>query len=337
MSTYELSDFRRPIEHSMWPRGEENQRYLEAYASEFNILEKIEFNSEIIRAEQTENENWSLHISSGGQDKIVKFDYLVIASGKFSVPVLPDIAGVDEFTKAGGKFLHSSQLQMDRDFTDKSVVVLGNGLSGVDLCNYLIDNDVQTTLVARGGQDQQGADVVRKIKNLNSEKFNPLFDTKIAKLKAGAAELENGQEVKLDYLVAATGFTHDFSFFDQGVRESILDANEAIVLFRKILPIGIRNLAFIGFSSRLFSKVNAELGSKWLAGHIDEPFALPSDQEQRIEIQEAQEAQEAQEIIAQESFEAVNLYSADLKEKSQQLHTSPSNAFTNLLSRFLKR
>lgn len=344
MMNYELSDFKRPKGHLEWPEGEENQLYLEAYVNEINLMKEIVFNSELTKADQTVNRDWHLQITSGGENRIEKFDFLIVASGKFTVPVLPDIAGLDEFTKAGGKFLHSSQLEMDEDFADKSVVVLGAGLSGVDLCKYLIENDVQATIISRGRKADLSASIVRKIRNLNSSKFNLLFETKIAKLKPGAIELENGQEVRLDYLIAATGFTHDFSFFDQGVRESILDANGEVVLFRNILPIGIQNLAILGFSSHLFSKFNAELASKWLTAHIDNNFELPSFEEQRVQTQSNRELNEksrkdldALEFLAEDSLEGIKFYGADLQEKSQQLPKSPSNSFIDVLSKFVKR
>jgi cation diffusion facilitator CzcD-associated flavoprotein CzcO len=59
---------------------------------------------------------------------------VVIASGRFSRPVIPPIAGLDEF---GGRWLHAHDYTGVEPFAGKRVLVVGNGPSGADIAAEL--------------------------------------------------------------------------------------------------------------------------------------------------------------------------------------------------------
>ena len=66
------------------------------------------------------------------------FDYLIVASGAYSKPIIPDVKNVYEFN---GLVLHSSQFRLNDPRTKgKNVLVVGGSTSGVDLSTHLVSH-----------------------------------------------------------------------------------------------------------------------------------------------------------------------------------------------------
>ena len=66
---------------------------------------------------------------SGATDS-VPVDYLVVANGIFSYPLVPSFVGADEHAAAGGSIRHTSEIHDLDDVRGKHVVVVGYGKSG---------------------------------------------------------------------------------------------------------------------------------------------------------------------------------------------------------------
>ena len=59
-----------------------------------------------------------------------KFDYVVVASGHFSVPYIPEYEGMNSFP---GRILHSHDFRDAEEFRGKNVIVLGSSYSAEDV------------------------------------------------------------------------------------------------------------------------------------------------------------------------------------------------------------
>ncbi|MEX2126003.1 MAG: NAD(P)/FAD-dependent oxidoreductase [Woeseia sp.] len=154
-STYEFSDFPMPRHYPEWPRGEQVQAYLEAYAKHFGIFEKIILNAEVRQAAiDTAEQHWTVKVQSSRANpqedfRELVFDYLVVCNGIFSEPFIPDFAGSERFRGAGGRICHSSQFTRVDEARGKNVVVVGYGKSSCDVANATVDLSRHTYLVAR--------------------------------------------------------------------------------------------------------------------------------------------------------------------------------------------
>ena len=79
---------------------------------------------------------WQVHYRSGddGQVQTGVFDRLVIATGAFSKPTIPDFAGLDRFA---GEVLHSQAFKDPEKYKGKNVLVVGAGSTSADSVNAL--------------------------------------------------------------------------------------------------------------------------------------------------------------------------------------------------------
>jgi hypothetical protein len=91
----------------------------------FGVLDRIELNARVERAERVPN-GWSVQIA--GEERPRFYRALVVANGHHHVPHLPPIPG--KFT---GETMHSRDYRRVKQLADKRVVVVGSGNSGCDI------------------------------------------------------------------------------------------------------------------------------------------------------------------------------------------------------------
>lgn len=151
--TYHLTDLAMPSEYPEWPSGEQVQAYLEQYAEKFHLGRMLHLDTEVVSAEldeQSEPPRWTV-TSKGpdGAETSDEFDHLVVANGIFSTPFIPDFAGAEAFTAAGGRICAPSDVHELAEVEGKDVLVVGYGKSACDIASAITGTTKSTTVVAR--------------------------------------------------------------------------------------------------------------------------------------------------------------------------------------------
>jgi len=109
-------------------------------------------------------------------------------------------------------------------------------------------------------------------------------DTEIVSMEAGKVHLSNGHVLEADYVICGTGFHQRVPFLEEAVMQSITDERGNFRLYRQLLPLNVKNLAFSGYNSSFFSQLNAEIGSIWIAAHIAGAITLPTTEQMLNQI-----------------------------------------------------
>ena len=147
-SLYEVPDYPIPEIFPRVPSGAELQAYFENYAKDYKIFERIRFCTEITRLEQLKDGTWLVHYSdleSGSSEK-KPFDFVVVASGIYFDPYLPELPGQKKFA---GQILHSSDYRTPSSVTGRKVVVVGFGKSALDVAGDVVKFAKEVTLIYR--------------------------------------------------------------------------------------------------------------------------------------------------------------------------------------------
>ncbi|KAJ5902333.1 hypothetical protein N7495_002861 [Penicillium taxi] len=67
------------------------------------------------------------------------FDAVIIANGHYSVPYVPQVAGLEEYIRIyPDRVMHSKQFRSATDFTNQRIIVIGNSASGKDITTALV-------------------------------------------------------------------------------------------------------------------------------------------------------------------------------------------------------
>lgn len=121
-------------------------RYLQDLLQDY--LHLVSFNTTVEKVEKTDHDRkWTLTLRRSGQLRDgqpldywwqEKFDAVVVASGHYNVPLIPDIPGLEETAKSRPRALeHSKAFRSADNYVDKRVVVVGASVSASDLVSDL--------------------------------------------------------------------------------------------------------------------------------------------------------------------------------------------------------
>lgn len=137
-------DFPLPKDSALFPSHGEIRKYLENYADHFDVRRHIRFKSEVAAVEPASskaNKKWRVRLADGTEEF---FDKVIVANGHQAEPMHPPFA-----KNFGGEYLHSVNYRTSQPFTDKNVVVIGTGNSGLDIAADVCTVTKSTTISAR--------------------------------------------------------------------------------------------------------------------------------------------------------------------------------------------
>jgi len=212
-----FSDFPFPSSDPPYMPHQKVLQYYQRYAKHFQLEEYIHFNTKVIKVEQIEeegSEGWrvltcskeaeELKIAKGPQKSRIDvfeehiFDFVMLCSGVFAKPFIPDVPGMSSFT---GRISHSHSYRRGSEYgKDDVVVVVGASNSGGDLAAEISRYASQVYLSTRNGSwciNRQGPNstpidmivLTRFIQTWLPESIRALIATKIANSKVDHKKL----------------------------------------------------------------------------------------------------------------------------------------------------
>lgn len=150
--TYNFSELPMPKHYPEWPSGEQVQEYMEDYVRRFKLKDRIKLGYEVVAARQNDDDTWHLTVRRNGvryEEIETAFDFLIVANGIFSRPMIPEYPGLKGFKAAGGQILHTSEFTNLALAARKNVLVVGYGKSSCDVAKALTEVASTVTVVAR--------------------------------------------------------------------------------------------------------------------------------------------------------------------------------------------
>jgi dimethylaniline monooxygenase (N-oxide forming) len=122
----QFSDFPAPANASLHMSHDEYVRYLEAYATRFDLWPHLRFSSPV-DAVEPDGASWTMR---GRGHPELRFDALVVCTGVHRRPFTPQIPGLDRFA---GSLHHASRFRRSDGFRGRRVVCVGAGESGGEI------------------------------------------------------------------------------------------------------------------------------------------------------------------------------------------------------------
>jgi len=107
----------------------EVKHYLDRYAEHFELRDLIHYNSEVLSVQPAGN-SWKVVVREAGIEREDEFDGVAMCHGMFWKQSIPAIPGIASFQ---GTSFHSGQYYDNSVFSGKRVLVIGNGVSGMDI------------------------------------------------------------------------------------------------------------------------------------------------------------------------------------------------------------
>ncbi|WP_222422647.1 flavin-containing monooxygenase [Rheinheimera sediminis] len=132
-----------PEQYPDYPSHQQILQYIHAFADQWQLRDKISFQTKVVDIEKLQDDSWQVKLSTGESKNYLA---VVCATGSNWFPRLPKFAG--EFS---GEIRHSSTYRSPDEFKGKRVMVIGAGNSGVDIaCDAATHADKAFLSVRRG-------------------------------------------------------------------------------------------------------------------------------------------------------------------------------------------
>jgi len=128
--------------HCLQDRAE-IQRYLRSVTEEFAIVDHTHFNTKVTAASfNSRTQRWVVETSRG----TFTAQFVINGNGYFSAPHVPKFPGRDEFR---GELIHTFDLDAERSFEGKDVVLVGSGSTAVCAAPELAKVSKSLTMLQR--------------------------------------------------------------------------------------------------------------------------------------------------------------------------------------------
>ncbi|RDW78674.1 uncharacterized protein DSM5745_05526 [Aspergillus mulundensis] len=259
--------------------------YLEDLARPY--LDMISFNTAVERVEKV-GLKWRVTVRQSGHFQRNQaaeywwhedFDAVVVASGHYNVPLIPEIEGLRQaFQAFPGTFEHSKSFRSANDYVDKRVVVVGGNISSADLIADL-------HAVVKGGLylSQRGRnEALANVFTLPGVELKPTI-TRVEAGKAGVNVIfADGTTLQaVDKLLFATGYRLAYPFL---VPDPVTPSNRVAGFYQHVFKIGDPSLAMVGqvraaLSFRVY-EYQAVAVARYFAGTNAVPLPSPAQQDQ---------------------------------------------------------
>lgn len=222
-----------------------------------------------------------VRFKSKGQDYwwTETFDAVVVATGHYSVPYIPQIPGIEEWHKRWPERLqHSKQFRSRDAYVDKSVVVVGGSVSASD---FVLDTytSVRSPLVVaqRGENANPALDNVWKLPGVVKKPTISRFTLD----NGGTVEFSDGSWVSgsdVDVVYFATGYRLSYPFLEPN---PVTSKNRLAGFYQHAFNINDPSLAVVGQIRAALSFRAYEYQAVAVARVLAGRGALPSTVEQK--------------------------------------------------------
>lgn len=131
-----FSDLDYPEGTATYPRHDEVLAYLQAYAEKFDLTRLIRFGTPVKLLDRAPGQGWVIHSRQDGHPHAEVFAQVVVASGRFDKPRLPDIAGLEGFS-GDLDVIHTKDYRGAQVYEGKTVLVAGCSISALEIASDL--------------------------------------------------------------------------------------------------------------------------------------------------------------------------------------------------------
>ncbi len=267
------------------------------------------------------------------------FDHVVVASGHFSTPNIPQFEGFDTFN---GRVLHAHDFRDALEFKDKDILIIGTSYSAEDIGSQCWKYGCKSVTVSHRTAPM-GYDWPDNWKEV------PL----LTKVEKNTCTFKDGSTADVDAIILCTGYLHHFPFMEESLKLRTANRLASADLYKGVAFVDNPKLFYLGMQDQWYT-FNMFDAQAWFArdvmmGKIDMPDrdARAKDVEERVAAEDAIEDDygciEYQgaytgELIAETDYPSFDIAGANeaffqwKKHKKQNIMTFRDNGYKSVMT-----
>ena len=240
--------------------------YIEGRVNKAGVRDWIRFSTTIRMVKYNEAKgNFTITAHDLANDRMYDedFDNVIVASGHFSVPNVPEYPGFDKFN---GRVLHAHDFRDAREFAGKDLLVIGTSYSAEDV----------------GSQCwKYGAKSVTNTYRRAPMGFNwpDNWEEKqaLVRVDEDTAYFGDGTSKKIDAIILCTGYKHHFPFLPDDLRLKTTNRLATADLYKGVAWVHNPKLFFLGMQDQWFTFNMFDAQAWWARDVIMGRIAVPTD------------------------------------------------------------
>ncbi|XP_047994355.1 senecionine N-oxygenase-like isoform X2 [Leguminivora glycinivorella] len=139
--TMEFANWPFPDTTPSFPTGSCFYKYLRNFTKAFDLEKYIQFRS-LVTSVKWADTQWEIsYMKTDSKEKFkISCDFLIVATGRWSLPNIPRFEGQGEFE---GKIIHIQKYKDPEPFRNSRILVIGAGPSGLDMAMHLTNQSAR--------------------------------------------------------------------------------------------------------------------------------------------------------------------------------------------------
>ncbi|KAF8639192.1 hypothetical protein AX17_001678 [Amanita inopinata Kibby_2008] len=298
-----------PAGTHLYPRHEHVEAYLVHYANHFNLLPFTKFNHRVLSASwhgTAEAGVWNVtYLTHRNQTHSRAFQHLVVASGDLRTPRMPTWPGQKDWLdnskdtgtdRAGREITHSVWYRRPEEYSNRSVLVVGDSASGRDIAVQIAPVVHEIYVSIRNQSNDHDitfgpfpSNVVRKpaISHFTPDSVVFVDNTDV---DVDVVLLSTGYELRKPFLDAGDTLVTDPKAHSNASYQGRLISNTRYIfpLYRHIFSLSpsypVTALSFVGLPSAIANCPSDVAQSLYIAYAIRDPNVLPSREQMLHEL-----------------------------------------------------
>ena len=167
------------------------------------------------------------------------FDSIIVASGHFSVPNIPYINGIDNFS---GRVMHSHDFRNAAEVKDKRLLIVGSSYSAEDIALQCLKYGASAVTCCyrtapMGFKWPTGIEELPSVENFKGEE----------------AYFGDGSTREVDVVILCTGYLHHFPFIENDLRLVTKNRLYPSQLYKGIFWLGNPNFMYLGMQDQYYT------------------------------------------------------------------------------------
>jgi trimethylamine monooxygenase len=216
-----------------------------------------------------------------------EFDYVIVSSGHFSTPNVPEYPGFNHF---GGRIMHAHDFRDALEFKDKDILILGTSYSAEDIGSQCWKYGAKTITVAHRTAPM-GYDWPDNWQEVPALKY----------VDQDTAYFIDGTQKKVDAIILCTGYLHHFPFMQESLNLKTNNRLYPVDLYNGVVWQHNPKLMYLGMQDQWYT-FNMFDAQAWYARDvIMGRVALPTQPEMQLDIDDWR----AQEDSLADDYEAI--------------------------------
>ena len=211
-------------------------------------------------------DDFSVVVKNLPEDQILpaeRFDYIIVATGHFSVPNIPFYSGIDQFP---GRVIHSHNFRNASHFKGKRVLVVGSSRSAEDIAIQCLKYGTKNIICTW------------KAKPLGHN-WPPQITEKplLTNIAGNTVHFKDGTMAEVDDIILCTGYLYSFPFMEERLRLKTANVWYPQGLYKSILWTqgGNDKVLYMGMVNQCYTFPMFDAQANWVVSYITGELTLP--------------------------------------------------------------